>query len=89
MNHLLGMRATPDLPDSMTPKFFRDAAHEARRNASSMFPDSAMKCYAIAALLAQAETYDRISEAEWTFEGLMGECIRRQAQLAELYGVKP
>jgi hypothetical protein len=48
-----------------------------------------MKCYAIAALLAQAETYDRISEAEWTFEGLMGECIRRQAQLAELYGVKP
>lgn len=65
------MRATPDLPDSMTPS------------------SSGRPLQRLAALLAQAATYDRISDAEWTFESLKGECIRRQAQLAHLYGVKP
>lgn len=83
------MRATPDLPDEMTPAFFLKTAKLTRWKAARIFPRNAMDCYSIASLNAMADTYERIAEAEWTFDGLMSELIRRQAQLAELYGVKP
>lgn len=83
------MRATPDLPDHMTPETFRSAASDARTKASRIVPINAMQCYSIASLMVCAEIFDRIAEAEFTFEALSSEMIRRQATLAKLYGVEP
>lgn len=83
------MRATPDLPDHMSAETFRNAAKDARTKAARIVPMDAMQCYSVASLLVCAEIFDRIADAEYTFEALSSEMIRRQAALAKLYGVEP